>query len=99
MEYFKEAFVVAPRHPLPRHYMGLLLARQGHWPEAQVHFLKATQADPTYPMFHYNLACYECQLGNLEIAKERLKKAFELESAYRIKALEDDELKPLWDSF
>jgi len=25
-------------------------------------------------VFHYNLACYECQLGNLDEAKGRLKR-------------------------
>jgi protein O-GlcNAc transferase len=49
IDYFKEAFVIAPDHPLPHHYMGLLLARQGRWLEAQAHFLKATEVDPTYP--------------------------------------------------
>jgi Tfp pilus assembly protein PilF len=72
MEYFKEAFVVAPRHPLPHHYMGLLLARQGRWPEAQVHFLKATQADPTYPDPQLQFARSLEKTGDLAQAKEQL---------------------------
>jgi Tfp pilus assembly protein PilF len=47
-------------------------------------------------VFHYNLACYECQLGNLEEAKDRLKRAFQLEPRYRLKALDDEDLEPLW---
>jgi len=49
-------------------------------------------------MPHFNLACYECQLGNLETTKERLRRAFELEPLYRQRALDDD-LKPLWGTF
>ena len=39
-------------------------------------------------VIHYNLACYDCQLGQLEEAKTRLKRAFELEPACRKMALE-----------
>jgi hypothetical protein len=49
-------------------------------------------------IFHYNLACYECQLGDLEGAKARLKRAFELEQGFRTLALDDEDLRPLWDS-
>jgi tetratricopeptide (TPR) repeat protein len=72
MEYFKEAFAVAPRHPLPHYYMGLLLARQGRWPEAQVHFLKATQADPTYPEPQLQFARSLEKTGDPAKAKEEL---------------------------
>jgi tetratricopeptide (TPR) repeat protein len=72
MEYFKEAFVVAPHHPLPHYYMGLLLARQGHWPEAQVHFLQATQADPTYPDPQLQFARSLEKTGDHARAKENL---------------------------
>ena len=49
-------------------------------------------------MRHYNLACYECQLGELEVAKARLQHAFKLEAKCRLMALDDDDLAPLWDS-
>jgi hypothetical protein len=38
-------------------------------------------------------------LENLAEAKSRLKRAFELEPRYRIKALEDEDLGAVWDSF
>jgi hypothetical protein len=46
----------------------------------------------------YNLACYECQLGRLELAKEWLEKAFKLGDAKKMKlaALDDPDLEPLW---
>jgi tetratricopeptide (TPR) repeat protein len=46
----------------------------------------------------YNLACYECQLGNLDQAKSWLEKAFLLGNAREMKlaALDDPDLEPLW---
>src|SRR5215468_4410821 len=46
----------------------------------------------------YNLACYCCQLGEIEKAKNYLKKAFEIDLSWRMAALDDEDLKPLWES-
>jgi hypothetical protein len=46
----------------------------------------------------YNLACYFCQTGNIDAAKNYLKKAVEIDSSWRIAALDDEDLQPLWDS-
>jgi Tfp pilus assembly protein PilF len=48
-------------------------------------------------IFHYNLACYECQLGDIDGAKERLRRTFEIDADFREIALEDADLKPLWE--
>jgi hypothetical protein len=50
------------------------------------------------PIMRYNLACYECQLGRLEQAKNWLEKAFTLGDPKKIKlmALQDPDLEPLW---
>jgi Tfp pilus assembly protein PilF len=53
---------------------------------------------PKEAIIFYNLACYECQLGETKSAKDYLKKAFELDLNWRKAALEDEDLKPLWDS-
>jgi tetratricopeptide (TPR) repeat protein len=60
--------------------------------------INAVERMPNVAIFHYNLACYESRSGHLEEAKSRLKRAFELEPKYRIKALEDEDLEPLWSS-
>jgi tetratricopeptide (TPR) repeat protein len=49
-------------------------------------------------VFYYMLACYDCALGNLEDAKEGLARAFELEINLRLKALDEPDLAPLWES-
>jgi Flp pilus assembly protein TadD len=60
--------------------------------------LEAVERHPDEPILHYNLACYECRLGDLEVAKARLAHAFKLEPKCRLMALDDDDLEPLWDS-
>ncbi|WP_348545882.1 hypothetical protein [Chthoniobacter sp.] len=47
----------------------------------------------------YNLACYECLLGDLAVAKARLRHAFKLDAKLRGCALDDEDLKAIWDSF
>jgi hypothetical protein len=44
------------------------------------------------------LACYDCKLGRLDSAKDYLKRAFEIDSNWRIAALDDEDLKVVWDS-
>ncbi len=58
-------------------------------------------ASPTDALGHailrYNLACYECQLGRLEQAKDWLHKAFAIDDAKELKlmALDDPDLEQL----
>lgn len=59
--------------------------------------LDALKRFPKIAVIPFNLACYECRLGRLEKAMDYLAKAFELDAAFRDQALEDDDLKPLWD--
>ncbi len=53
------------------------------------------RAAPRAVGLHYNLACWECQLGELEVAKARLRHAFNLDAQLRLSALEDEDLKPI----
>jgi tetratricopeptide (TPR) repeat protein len=58
-------------------------------------------AEPNFPneaAIKYNLACYFCQTGDIQNAKNYLKKAFEIDPNCRIAALEDKDLKLLWNS-
>src|SRR5260221_10306027 len=49
-------------------------------------------AEPTY---HYNLACYECALGNLDLARLHLEKSFELDKKFKEYAKSDPDLAAL----
>ena|SRR5437762_8823856 len=53
---------------------------------------------PCEPILYYNLACYDCQLDRIDSAKENLKRVFQVDPHWRLQALEDEDLKPLWDS-
>jgi tetratricopeptide (TPR) repeat protein len=66
--------------------------------EAKAILLEAIGRHPREPMIPYNLACYECQLGNLESAKLYLEQAIKMNPGFRAGALEDPDLEPLWDS-
>ena len=66
--------------------------------EARDNLLRVVDKFPISATMRYNLACYECQLGRLEKAKEWLKKSFALGDARKMKlaALDDPDLQPLW---
>jgi tetratricopeptide (TPR) repeat protein len=72
--------------------------RIGSTDAARTILLNAQPRFPKEGIIYYNLACYDCQLGEIESAKNRLKKAFEIDPTWRSQALEDEDLKPLWDS-
>jgi tetratricopeptide (TPR) repeat protein len=60
--------------------------------------LNAVTKFPKEGAIPYNLACYYCQLGQIEKAKCYLRKAFALDLNWRKAALEDEDLRPLWDT-
>ena len=60
--------------------------------------LPAADRFPSQPMIAFNLACYACQLGRLEEAREWLRKAMDVgdEKEIKTRALDDPDLEPLW---
>ena len=60
--------------------------------------LPAAEKFPTEPVIAYNLACYACQLNQLETARSWLQSAVKIAGKEDIQkmALVDDDLKPLW---
>lgn len=47
------------------------------------------------PVYYYNLACYQCRLGELESARGYLEKTFALDKKFRDFAKTDPDLLPL----
>lgn len=70
----------------------------GGIPQAKEILSKAQPLFPKDPLIPYNLACYECQLGNLTEAWKWVEKAMELGDAKMVKqmALADPDLEPFW---
>ncbi len=48
-------------------------------------------------ILHYNLACYEAQLGDLRTARQCIRTAIELNAAFRKNAKTDPDLQALWN--
>ena len=66
--------------------------------EAYAHLLPAAKLFPKQWLVAYNLACYACQLGELDEAKKHLKKAIKLggkAEGVRQEALHDPDLHPI----
>ena len=71
----------------------------GGIPQAKEILVEAKSRFPNEYLISFNIACYECQLGNLQIAKQKLKEAIDLageKNNIRLQALEDPDLEPLW---
>jgi Flp pilus assembly protein TadD len=65
--------------------------------EAEAILLRAQTIHPKVAMIAFNLACYASVTGRMEEAKERLRHAVELDKDIRGLALDDEDLRPLWD--
>src|SRR2546423_653206 len=55
---------------------------------------KALELHPEKPAIHYNLACYECQMGNLSDAKKHLMQATKADVKFKAMAMDDSDLEP-----
>lgn len=67
----------------------------GRTEEARDVLLAGPEALHAEPTFHYNLACYECALGHLDLARMHLEKSFELDKKMRDYAATDPDLAAL----
>jgi Flp pilus assembly protein TadD len=70
----------------------------GGIPQARAILIQAQRTFPKEPIIAYNLACYDCQLGDLIGAKAWLDKACHLGDVHKIKrmARRDPDLETLW---
>ena len=59
--------------------------------------LNAAERFPSDAMTQFNLGCYACQLGDIDQAKERVGKAIKLDAKFKMLALDDPDLEPLWE--
>jgi predicted Zn-dependent protease len=71
----------------------------GSIPDAKKILVGVEPKFPRHYLFPYNLACYCSQLGELEQAELWLKKASKIDNgAVKKMAVDDPDLKPLWES-
>jgi tetratricopeptide (TPR) repeat protein len=74
------------------------LRQSGAIESAKAVLLSAVEEHPGNALFQFQLACYECQLGELEVAKARLTHAFKLDPSLRARALDDRDLEAIWSA-
>jgi hypothetical protein len=59
--------------------------------------LRAQAIHPKVAMIAFSLACYASVTSRMEEAKEHLRRAIDLDKDVRRLALDDEDLRPLWD--
>jgi hypothetical protein len=59
--------------------------------------LRASELHHDNAIIEFNLACYASVAGHFEEAKAPLKRAIELDGELRRLAIDDEDLRPLWD--
>jgi Flp pilus assembly protein TadD len=64
---------------------------------AEAILLRVQATHPKVTMIAFNLACYASATGRMEEAKDRLRRAIDLNKEMRKQAIEDEDLKPLWE--
>ncbi len=72
------------------------LRQSGAVESAKAILLNAVEQHPKSALLHYRLACYECVLGQVEVAKTRLEYALKLDLSLRMEALEEKDLERIW---
>jgi tetratricopeptide (TPR) repeat protein len=83
----------------PGYFVDLAYAtRRAESPEsAQAILVRGEKLHPKDGMIQFNLACYEAQLGHLHKANQHLKRSIEIDPRFRLMALDDKDLEPLWN--
>lgn len=84
-----------PDHPSPYLDAAFCLHEMKRTAEAKELLLNGPRSLRATGIFHYNMACYEAQLGNLAAARDYLGQAVCLDERYREMALNDPDLLPL----
>lgn len=96
----QELRMVLPDNPTGWLHSAYALRRMtgGGVKQAQELLLPAAEQFPREPVIAFNLACYACQLQQLESARQWFKRACEVgdENEIRLMALADDDLELLW---
>lgn len=95
----KQLCRAAPQAPIAFIHAAFCLHELGRTDEAKLTLINGPDTLQQDPTFHYNLACYECVLGELESARLHLERSFFLDQKFREFAKTDPDLNPLREHF
>ena len=84
-----------PKQNLGYIHTAFCLHELGQTDEARAVLLTGPETLHTEPTYHYNLACYECHLGNMDLARVHLDRSFQLDKKFRDFAKSDPDLQAL----
>ena len=81
-----------------QYWISLAYAQRGYidLQTVEKNLLEAHNRFPKEATIPFNLACYACQLGRLDEAREKLAKAIRMEPTFKKAAFEDEDLKVIW---
>ena len=91
----RRLIAVVPEKPLGYIHTAFCLHEMGDTEKAREILLNGPEVLHIEPTYHYNLACYECRLGNFGVARAHLDRSFELDKKFRDFAKSDPDLQPL----
>lgn len=91
----RELCDIDPQRPSGFIQGAFCLHELGHTAAARTMLLTGPETLQKEATFHYNLACYEAQLGELDSARAHLERSFELDKKLREYAKSDPDLAPL----
>lgn len=86
---------IAPDRSAGYIHSAFCLHELGDTEKAREVLLNGPEVLHSEPTYHYNLACYECRLGNLDLARLHLEKSFALDKKFRDFAKSDPDLDKL----
>ena len=97
LQFAEELTRCQPGHPGGWISVSFALHELKRTAEARDNLLRLLDRFPDNPTMRYNLACYEAQLGNLDVARRWLDAAFALPGSEELKsaAADDPDLTPL----
>ena len=93
----RELCALVPERPVGFIHASYCLHEMGRTADARELLLSGPEALRTEPTYHYNLACYECRLGQLDLARAHLEKCFTFDKKFRDFAKLDPDLAALRD--
>jgi predicted Zn-dependent protease len=94
----RELTRIAPDKTIGYIHAAFCMHELGKTREARDFVLSGPETLRAEPVFHYNLACYEAVLGNLEAARAHLDKSVQLDKKFRDYAKSDPDLASLRES-
>ena len=91
----QEFMQLAPEKNIGYIHAAFCLHELGQTAAARQALLAGPETLHADPIYHYNLACYECRLGQFESARARLEKTFMIDKKFREFAKTDPDLAAL----